>query len=140
MAAKIFRIPTLMAAGLTCLPLLGSPASAGCATRHFYNNSPVQFNVEFGGRSKCSIGSSGMQVVCKVPPGQTADLHYNDGDVFPKISVSTPGSKIYPGRTFNVQGVSCYIDHSGSTGNIAVNDPANGDVSTCGANGWTCSQ
>jgi hypothetical protein len=139
MRANIVRISTLAAAALASLPLLGSPASASCDTRHFYNNSPVTFIIQFGGNSTCSVGGSGNHTVCRVPSKQIADLHYSNIDAFPDITVQTPGSKIYPARSFNVQGASCYIDH-GSTGNIAVNDPANGDVTTCGRNGWTCSQ
>jgi hypothetical protein len=27
----------------------------------------------------------------------------------------------------------CYLNHDGNTGNIVVNEPADGDVTTCGA-------
>jgi hypothetical protein len=32
----------------------------------------------------------------------------------------------------------CYIFHHGNPGVIAVNSPADGDVTTCGGWGWGC--
>jgi hypothetical protein len=41
----------------------------------------------------------------------------------------------YGTHVFGLSG--CYIEHSGSTHEIAVNDPADGDVTTCGRD-WGC--
>ena len=49
-------------------------------------------------------------------------------------SLDTP-NPIYPGTHFDIS-ANCAIEHGGSTGNIVVNDPANGDVQTCGKVGY----
>jgi hypothetical protein len=118
----------------------------GCNTRHFYNNSPVPFTVSLDNAGKCSIGSSGQQYACVVPPMEVADLHYasNYGDVYSGLGMPTPTvtiqsndeGRIYSPQRFGVYG--CYIQHSGNTGNIVVNDPADGDVVTCGVGDYRC--
>ncbi len=138
MHANFARMPVLVAAALASLPLLGSAASA-CDTRHFYNKSPVTFDLSMGGDAQCSIGSSGMQQICNIPPGQTAEIHY--GSTHPNIAIFSPTKYyIFPMHDFSVDPASCKIDDRGKTGNIAVNVPNNGDVTTCGSNGWTCRQ
>lgn len=144
-----------------------SPASADCNTRHFYNHSKVTWVLSMG-KGACSIGPSGMQSACEIPPGQTASIHYsgvsavNDaakviaaiGGVRFKASgdsikiASHDGGKLFPVQTFSVRigdFNECYIKHSGGTGNIVLNDPAHGDVQTCGfdnyggrRNGYEC--
>lgn len=127
------------------LVLLGSgreaQAQVDCATRHFYNYSNVVFKISFlhtgkgGGTSigSCSIGDLNKALACTIPPGQAADLHYaNFPDRTTAVAIeSLDSGVIYPIKTFNVDG-GCYISHSGNTGNIVVNDPADGDVATCG--------
>lgn len=135
MRVNSLRSSAVIAAGLASLPLLGSPAAA-CDTRHFYNNSPVTFQLTTGNNTRCSIGPLSMQQICQIPPGQTADIHY--GSFFPNIGVSTPGSPIFPGDGYSVDPASCRINHSGSTGNIVVNEPADGDVVTCGKPDYPC--
>ena len=128
---------------LASIVAIAAPASA-CDTRHFYNHSNKQFSVVFdqnifNGGASCSIGNSVNQRFCVIPPGGTADLHYPN---FPVVGV--PGifiesldrpNPIYPGQHFDID-TSCAIEHGGSTGNIVVNDPANGDVQTCGKVGY----
>lgn len=138
MHGNFARMSTLVTAALVSLPLLGSAASA-CDTRHFYNNSPVTFDLSTGGDTKCSIGSLGMETICVIPAGQTAEIHY--GSTHPNIAIFAPRNyHIFPIHAFDVDPASCKIDDSGNTGNIAVNVPTDGDVTTCGSNGWTCRQ
>jgi hypothetical protein len=105
--------------------LLTENAAAQC-TRHFYNNSNSPFAVGFVGGGTCN-GSP----VCEVRPHTTSTLVYLP---LPGGAVAIVSS-FYRGN-FGVTG--CYIIHSGGTGAIAVNDPADGDVTTCGNPGWEC--
>lgn len=128
--------------------LFASSALADCDTRHFYNNSTVLFSVTLV-MGSCSIGGSGMQKQCIVPPGQVAELHYSnfpiEEDGIAMWSLD-PGSRLYRGSFPVAIPDGCYILHSGNTGNVAVNSDANGDVATCGPlpagsgpnAGWQC--
>lgn len=127
-------------AATSLVALCGMQASAqinGCPTRHFYNNSNnVSMRIEMKAGT-CSIGSSGMSKKCVIPPGKAADLHYvnfPDHDVDAITVESLDGGKLYTSTTFSVSvsGSRCYIEHSGSTGNIVLNSDADGDVATCG--------
>ncbi|HLH90989.1 MAG TPA: hypothetical protein VKX28_21265 [Xanthobacteraceae bacterium] len=103
----------------------GSPALA-CGTRHFYNNSTITWDLYMIGRSTCSIGSyTGNH--CVIPAGQVADIHYND-TYGGGVGVE---SAIFARQNYS-HDLSCYIDHSGNTGNIVVNSDADGDIATCG--------
>lgn len=121
--------------------LLAAPARADCDTRHFYNNSPVPFDIHlvFG---SCSLGGSGTQSTCTIPPRQVAELHYANFPITSDgISVWSldPGSRIYKGSfVVGILPSRCYIFHSGNTGNIAVNSNADGDIATCGNADWQC--
>ncbi len=108
------------------IAVLTGSAAAQC-TRHFYNNSPVPFTFIAPNSAWCN----GMPSLCTINPHTTSTLTYLP---FPVGSV-TIGSA-YGTHVFGLTG--CYIIHSGSTGEIAVNDPADGDVTTCGSNGWSC--
>ena len=51
--------------------------------------------------------------------------------------MSDDGGVIY-NRSFSVNTDTGYISHSGSTGPIALNDPANGDIATYNDKNWSC--
>jgi hypothetical protein len=87
-----------------------------------------------GNSGACSVGSFPQAQTCRIEPGQTADLHYND--VGGHITVSSNGSH-YPRNTFYFTAI-CHIEHNGNTGNIVVNDPAEGDIATCGKSDYPC--
>jgi hypothetical protein len=106
-------------------------ASADICSRHFYNNSNRYWTVMLAPPSWCGSSFGGS---CLVKPHQTIDLHYNSPFIAGSINVNSPG--IYNGGF--VTTVPCRIEHSGNTGRIAVNDPADGDVSTCGSGSWSC--
>jgi hypothetical protein len=121
---------------------LAAPAQADCATRHFYNNTNTTFELSMGTPGTCSIGPSGNVSRCYVPPHGSAELHYPNG-----VSVSSgalavrsdDAELVYPLMAFpvSVSPGRCYLNHDGNTGNITVNEPADGDVTTCGAK-YTC--
>lgn len=48
--------------------------------------------------------------------------------------VSDDGAKTYPAHSFAVSNgpTTCYLKHDGNTGNVVLNDPADGDIQTCG--------
>ena len=137
------------AAILLLSSMLTTQASADCDTRHFYNNSDVNWILTMGnGTGSCSIGpKTGRQ--CVIPARTSADIHYADtlaATVVETLSSSTQkapngevlitsddGGKIYAEGSFRVEkGVSCHLAHNGSTGNVVLNDPADGDIVTCG--------
>ena len=121
------KFEILAFAAIACLPLFGQAAFAGCATRHFYNKSDAPFTIEFSGSTgRCNVGAQPMSGKCVIGPGESAELHYSDlgGTIY-------LSSDRYYGRAAFTVSMTCYIDHTGRTGNVAVNEPANGDVSTC---------
>ncbi len=108
-------------------------ASAQC-TRHFYNNSYTSFVVNFhpGFPPVTPQGlCDGIPGGCVIKPGRTATLVY-----FPLPFYTISIVSNFYDKTFAVSG--CYIHHSGNTGLIVVNDPADGDITTCGNPGWPC--
>jgi hypothetical protein len=121
------RILTWLISLFACVALWSGNAAAQC-TRHFYNNSNAPWTVALGGGGLCN-GSGG----CVVNPRRTATLVYFPLPVSP-IVISSPFYGY--GHAFGLTG--CKIIHSGNTGAIAVNDPADGDVVTCGRPGWRC--
>ena len=120
------KVLTWLVSLVACIAVLTGSAAAQC-TRHFYNNSryrsPSSRPIRHGATACLSL--------CTINPHTTSTLTYLP---FPVGSV-TIGS-VYGTHVFGLTG--CYIIHSGSTGEIAVNDPADGDVTTCGSNGWSC--
>jgi hypothetical protein len=116
-------------AAVPCLTAIGSPASAACGTRHFYNHSDFDWTITMEGGATCSIGSANKTTKCTVGAGQTAELHYPDNPA--TVSLKSP---VFDGsfRTDSGQH-SCFIDHGNRpTGNSVLNDPAEGDIQTCG--------
>jgi hypothetical protein len=100
-----------------------SMAAAQCE-RHFYNHSNVSWRVGISGTCNGSPG-------CTILPHSSATLIY----VAIPSGLLTVSSPFYQ-KGFGLTG--CLIIHSGNTGYIAVNDPADGDVTTCGDPGWSC--
>jgi hypothetical protein len=120
-------LPYFLFAALVLLSASNAMALDFC-TRHFYYNSEVYWTVFMPSPNTCN-GSSGA---CSVKPHSVAELGY---------SVLTLASGIGVQSKFYNHGFStgpCEIFHSGNTGAVAVNDPANGDVTTCGGSGWPC--
>ncbi|MDO9297643.1 hypothetical protein [Bradyrhizobium sp.] len=102
----------------TLLSATNASAQFYCS-RHFYNNSNYTWTV------------SNAVVQRKIPPRTTQSLNY--------LSIGSQTLRIrspFYDQSFPVS--FCYLNHSGGTGYIAVNDPANGDVQTCGNPGWPC--
>jgi hypothetical protein len=87
--------------------------------RHFYNNSNVTW----------TVGNNVVQ--SNVPPHTVKSLNY--------ISIGMQSLRIrspFYDQTFSID--FCYLNHSGNTGYVALNDPARGDVQTCGNPGFPC--
>jgi hypothetical protein len=72
----------------------------------------------------------------QVKPGTTAVLSYNDNPL--AAQSITIQSSYYVIQSFRVDTFTCRINHDGNTGKIVVNDPADGDVVTCGQPGYSC--
>ena len=91
---------------------------------------------------------------CRATPGTAIELNYPDlqgrteeieirayiRDF--KTGKPAPNSVVYD-QQFQIEreltGTCVKIKHDGSTGNIAVNDPAGGDIATCGQASYPCS-
>ncbi len=136
--ARFMRGLSLVGFATLCSALLGSPASA-CDTRHFYNHSNFVWAITLSGGATCSIGRVNKATRCVVPPGQTADLHYPDflANWGGRVGVGRDGSVV---QSFSYD-VSCNLKNHGNTGNVSFNDPADGDVQTCGrrtGGGYDC--
>jgi len=123
-----------MGVGL-CMAMVPWTASAASCTRHIYNNSnqPWTFeaqtdqgNVHFSG-AVCDGQTNGS---CKVPANTTLSIQYtfsqNDSQGYWIITDHNGAVKKF-GYTGQV-GACPSIGHSGNTGGVAVNDPANGDL------------
>ena len=79
--------------------------------RHFYNNSNVTWTL------------SNQVSQSTVPPHTVKPLNY--------ISIGMQSLRIrspFYDQTFQID--FCYLNHSGNTGYVALNDPARGDVQT----------
>jgi hypothetical protein len=115
--------------------LVALDAGFACGTRHFYNNSNMSWDLHMD-KSTCSLPNGPNVKDCTVPPGGVAELHYsnwvNGGDMFQFYGYGSFGFVVNP--------TNCHIEHpnQGNTGNVALNAPATGDVTTCGRGGWTC--
>jgi hypothetical protein len=119
------RFLTLLIAAIVLTTAWAADASAQCAvTRHFYNNSDYTWTISV------KAGCGGLPY-CAIRPHSTGKIQYNPVPLVP-IVVKSP---IYSAG-FLVQ--FCHIVHQGNTGAIAVNDPADGDIQTCGGPGWPC--
>src|SRR5262249_44355934 len=129
MPRSVLRKIILIGGALSGAAMLVSPAAA-CGTRHVYNHSADPWTIEFvSSKATCSIGSVHNATSCTVPPGQTAELHYPDpGNGSIAIKSGHRGSSTL---TFAINS-KCLLEHSGRTPNFFLNDPANGDVNTCG--------
>lgn len=121
------KISTWLISALALLVAFTGGAEAQCK-RHFYNNSPLPFAVGLGASGLCNNSPS-----CTINPHDEATLIYY---AIPGGAISIGGSALLPTTTFALLG--CLIVHKGPTGPIAVNDPADGDVTTCGGDGWAC--
>lgn len=143
---RSLSMKTIAIALLALMAVMSSErAQAGC-TRHFYNKSNTWWIVAMPLTGSCKVNrgacvappderwicDTSQRTVCGVAPGETAQLNYNDqGDVI----IMTRGTGF--NQSFPANG-SCYLSHNGSTGNVALNDPANGDIVTCGGPGYPC--
>ena len=111
---------------------LSSAADADICTRHFYNNSKYVWAVLLSFPSHCGNSSIVSKTGCQVQPHQVVTLHYNSPAAGPIFIRSLWYSHAF------VTTVPCRIQHNGGTGPVSVNDPANGDVSTCGIGSYHC--
>jgi hypothetical protein len=110
-----------------------SAAFADCPTRHFYNNSNVDWTIAMSATAgSCDQPGGNGQTICVAKPGQTLALHYrNGGGDAQRMTIK---SSLFQENTYRVlfPDTNCRISHGGSSGNIVLNGPAAGDVTTCG--------
>jgi hypothetical protein len=97
--------------------------------RHFYNHSDYDWNLTMQNDSRCSFGNVKKGRNCTVPPGRVAELYWAiEGGA--RFIMQSP---VYSGSFWGeASGGSCNIPHDGDTGNVVLNNPAGGDVQTCG--------
>jgi hypothetical protein len=113
---------TWTAALAACVALFTSQASAQspfyCA-RHFYNNSNVTWRITATGVDR-TFPPHSAQVMNFIGPGLL------------QLRIRSP----FYDQTFDE--TFCYIYHGGSTGYVALNDPADADITTCGNPDFPC--
>lgn len=107
-------------------------AGVGKCTRHFYNKTNDGYwAIGMLNSGTCEIGGGPRGMACVIPPHATATLHYsNFGNAeTPSIAIAafSMSGKNYS-KIFNLREVGCYIEHSGRTPSVNLNQPADGDV------------
>lgn len=127
---------------IASLMSMSTMAQANCLISHYYNHSPQAWyvsvpqgveKVRFDG---CAASSNGK---CEIAPGKVIVA---TGSSF-TIEITDHTGK---SRAFDVEGrprpnlgnisLCPYIRHSGNTGSVAVNDPADGDINMWGPGQW----
>ena len=120
-------------------------------TRHIYNNSncpwtfkasPTAGKVYFGDGSLPESTCQRLNGPCTVPPHTTITVTY-DFDVVVAIPTSSgvlfiedQNHKENHWEYHGIMGACPKIKHSGNTGAVALNDPANGDLNAWGQCTW----
>ncbi|MFY9692632.1 MAG: hypothetical protein WA776_06810 [Xanthobacteraceae bacterium] len=113
---------TWLAALTTCATLFTTAALAQSpfyCERHFYNNSNVTWTLTAPGVDR------------SFPPHSAQSLHFI-GPARLALRIKSP----FYDQTFDETW--CYIYHGGSTGYVALNDPADADITTCGNPDFPC--
>ena len=113
---------TFTAALTACIALFSAEASAQSpfyCERHFYNDSNVTWTLDAPGAHR------------EFPPHSAQSLHFI-GPARESLRIRSP----FYDQTFDEDW--CYIHHSGSTGYVALNDPADADITTCGNPDFPC--
>ncbi len=113
---------TWMAAVAASVTLFTSAAFAQSpfyCERHFYNNSHVTWTLDSNA------------VLRTFPPHSVQSLNF----IGPPLMTLHIKSPFYD-RSFDESW--CYINHGGSTGYVALNDPADADITTCGNPDFPC--
>jgi hypothetical protein len=116
-------------------------AGVGSCTRHFYNKSDYEWAVAMinSGRCQTAGGKSDPSGVCIIPPHGSAVLGYsNNGSVGAQVLMAGAWKGGHYAGGFSLRTVGCYIEHDGNTGNVVLNDPADGDIATCGRDSYPC--
>jgi hypothetical protein len=116
------KVLTWIAALMTCVTLFTTHASAQSpfyCERHFYNNSNVTWTLTAPGVDR------------SFPPHSAQSMHFI-GPARLSLRIKSP----FYDQTFDETW--CYIYHGGSTGYVALNDPADADITTCGNPDFPC--
>jgi hypothetical protein len=141
---------------------------SGC-TRHLYNKSGFTWalipNDTLLRRHMCGFGTDAddtltakarIESICTATPGRDIEIRFpapEGGDDKQQIEIlgyrgTLPGGggdveTLIFDQTFDIKAKAfgqCWtISHSGNTGDVVVNDPADGDIATCGFQSYKCS-
>lgn len=104
----------------------------GDCVRHFYNNSNYYWGVALAFAGSCHVAGepSDGAPICMVPPHTTVELTYSNMGGGPPAKISIAGDS--PGgsyrQTYALRAVGCYIEHGNDPDHVALNNPADGDV------------
>lgn len=114
------RYSPLLLAGITLFPHTTVAAQTACVG-HFYNRSNFQWSI---------TGQDGTKASLVIAPNTTADIPW--GAATSVVISGTITGRPYT-RQFQIQAIDgCVIIlHQGNTGNVTLNKPTNGDVTTC---------
>ena len=108
-------------ASLIFLSAIAAASAPAACVRHFYNRSNFQWSIS---------GFNGAKSSLIVAPNSTVEIPWDSSSVV-TISGEIPGRPYV--RQFQVQSVEdcVVIQHQGNTGNVTLNKPTNGDITTC---------
>lgn len=135
-------VPLIIAAvvAMTCSSVAEAKKAPNFSCRrHVYNNSTAPWTFQ----ASTSAGNVYFENTgcpqngpCTLPAGSTTEIHYTTalGLTVGTMTVTDDQGNSQSFQFSSNPGVCPYIGHSGNTGAVAVNDPANGDWNAWAAN------
>lgn len=120
----------LLRLAMLATAVISGQAQASCE-RRFYNLSEASWLIKMHGGARCN----GEAEVCIVPPFQNMSLTYSLGVnplSPPRVELSSTVFKLHVYFLQWNNPFGCpFLRHVGSTGNIILNEPRDGDMVTC---------
>jgi hypothetical protein len=113
-------------------------AGVGKCSRHFYNESTDRWwGVGLWNSGFCHIeGGAEDTNICMIPPGKSAELSYsNNGNVDAWVMIVSDRGFA---NKYRLKEAGCKLEPGGNTGDVVLNDPADGDIKTCGPTTYPC--
>ena len=137
--ANMRKLLGLTAFGIALMAsAVAQPSFAACTARHMYNNSTDNWTFTVtNGSTTCDTDGVHFMTSCTVAPGHTMSIHYDNYWAGGNNKFKISSEKYYVEQQFTVNVAQCYI-YTDNSGNVAMNEPAGGDISTCGSGDYAC--